>query len=406
MDSFRKERRIVRQMSPVLRDKTIAFSMFLAGLSCFALLYYLQPLLPLLSQTFSLSMATSSLSMSFTTIGMAVGLFVGMFSADTVGRKKVIVGSLFLASLAGVVSSWVTTFYLLVILSAVKGFFLSGAASVSLAYINEEVTDRNKGKVTGLYIAGGAVGGMSGRVISAYLGATYSWDIASLVVSLLCSVFVFVILWKSPWSRNFTPRRKTFKSLFVSNLQLLTDRVLLTYCFVGALMMGVFVSLYNYVGFYLDKPPFGFSSAYIKNIYLLYVLGLIGSVGIDFLYRFFTKNRLLIIVLCLSALGLLLMYVASIYAVTFGLGLITMGFFITHVVCSYLISNINPQKRSVAIAVYLLLYYAMSSFWGWASGVILGNFGWQYFLLTLLCVVLFILVLMLRLIVGRRSIFL
>lgn len=384
------------------RDKTIAFAVFLAGVSTFSLLYYLQPLLPLLAKDFHLSIAESGLSMSFTTIGMAVGLFVGMFSADRVGRKKVIVGSLFLAALFGFLSSFATTFLLLVILSAMKGFFLSGSASVSLAYINEEVTNVNKGKITGLYIAGGSVGGMTGRVLSAYLGRTYSWGIASLSVSLLCVLFVLGILWKSPWSQNFSPRKQTIKSLLLSNVKLLTNKLLLTYCFIGALTMGIFISLYNYVGFFLVEAPFGFSPSYIKNIYLLYVFGLIGSVGIDWLYRIFSPNKLLLTVISLSVIGVSLMYISSVYVVTLGLGLVTVGFFITHVVCSYLISNLNPEKRSVSIAIYLLLYYGMSSFWGWASGVILGQAGWQYFLLTLLLILLLVLVLIAKFFLVKK----
>lgn len=385
------------------RDGSIAFAMFLVGVCCFSLLYYPQPLLPLLSRIFRISTASSSLCMSFTTIGMTIGLFVAMFVADTIGRKKVITSSLFLASLAGGISSLTTVFYFLVALSFVKGFFLAGAASVALAYVNEEVVSVHKGRVTGLYIAGGAVGGMFGRVAAAYLGEYFSWSMASFTISFICTIFTFIILWKSPCSKNFIPTRRKFKVLFVSNIRLLTNPTLLTYCFVGALTMGVFVSIYNYVGFYLDESPFYFSSMYIKNIYWLYTLGLIGSVGIASIYRYITKNSLLIIVLSLSAIGILLLYIPWVCSVTVGLGVITAGFFITHVTCSYLVSNVNSSKRSVAISIYLLLYYTMSSLWGYVSGIVLDKWGWQYYLGILLTIIIIALLLVYRLMwIGKH----
>ena len=148
------------------KDRKISICVFLSGFSCFAQLYYFQPLLPDLAQEFGLSASYSSLAISFSTLGMVVGLFTAMFVADSISRKKLISAALLSSAVFSVICSYSPSFFLLVALSALKGFLLSGATSVSLAYISEEVQPRNKGKITGLYIAGNAFGGMGGRVIS------------------------------------------------------------------------------------------------------------------------------------------------------------------------------------------------------------------------------------------------
>ena len=140
------------------KDRKISICVFLSGFSCFAQLYYFQPLLPDLAQEFGLSASYSSLAISFSTLGMVVGLFTAMFVADSISRKKLISAALLSSAVFSVICSYSPSFFLLVALSALKGFLLSGATSVSLAYISEEVQPRNKGKITVLYIAGNALG--------------------------------------------------------------------------------------------------------------------------------------------------------------------------------------------------------------------------------------------------------
>lgn len=135
------------------KDRKISICVFLSGFSCFAQLYYFQPLLPDLAQEFGLSASHSSLAISFSTLGMVIGLFTAMFIADSISRKKLISAALLSSAVFSVICSYSSSFLLLVALSALKGFLLSGATSVSLAYISEEVQPQNKGKITGLYIA-------------------------------------------------------------------------------------------------------------------------------------------------------------------------------------------------------------------------------------------------------------
>ena len=70
------------------RDLQIAIAVFLAGLSCFGLLYYYQALLPDLVEYFKINKAKSSFAVSSATLGMALGLITSTFVADRYSRKK------------------------------------------------------------------------------------------------------------------------------------------------------------------------------------------------------------------------------------------------------------------------------------------------------------------------------
>ncbi len=365
------------------KDLIISVCVFLSGFSCFAQLYYFQPLLPDLARDFSLTASHSSFAVSFSTLGMVFGLFTMMFIADRIPRKKLIGTALLASSIFSVAASFSPTFTPLVVLSAAKGFLLSGATSVSMAYISEEVSPAHKSRIMGLYIAGYALGGMGGRVISSCGGALFSWRIASGSIGIICAVFALLFLIFSPASLNFTPRKERFKSLITDNIHLILSRALIPFYLTGGLILGVFVSLYNYMGFYLIEAPFHFSPYFIHYIYLMYIFGVFGSIATAWLSRWFDHFRILKAMLLLSAASMLLLYFTRFGLVTLGLALFTFNFFVIHVLCNRIVSEYNVSKRSVTISIYLLTYYLGSSLLGSATGVVLDLWGWQWFLACL-----------------------
>lgn len=106
------------------RDLQIGISVFLSGLSCFGLLYYYQALLPELVDYFRIDKAQSSLAVSSSTFGMALGLLTAMFVADRYSRKKVIGYSLLSSAVFALLSSFSNHFTLLLFFNFLKGYFL------------------------------------------------------------------------------------------------------------------------------------------------------------------------------------------------------------------------------------------------------------------------------------------
>jgi len=91
------------------KDLIISICVFLSGFSCFAQLYYFQPLLPDLAKDFILSASESSFAISFSTLGMVFGLFTTMFVADRIPRKKMIGTGLLSSSIFSVAASFYLT---------------------------------------------------------------------------------------------------------------------------------------------------------------------------------------------------------------------------------------------------------------------------------------------------------
>lgn len=373
------------------RDTILSVCVFLSGFSCFAQLYYFQPLLPDLASTFGLSASLSSLAVSFSTLGMVAGLITMMFLADALDRKRLIGAALLSSALISTLCSFATSFALLVALCTVKGFLLSGATSVSMAYIAEEVQSRRRSQIMGLYIAGNAIGGMCGRVIASFISAAASWRVASIVIGAVCALFAAAFLFYSPHSTQSRIAVSDLRATVRANLSLITSRRLIPFYLTGGMMLGIFVSLYNYLGFFLAEPPFDFSPAYIHYIFLLYIFGVFGSVFTAYLTQRFNRYAVqrTVVLACIPAL--LLLFIPTMPTVTLGVGIFTFGFFVVHVICNRVISDYGRDKKSAALSMYLLCYYLGSSFLGWGTGIILDHSTWQWFIAGLigLTVVLF-----------------
>ena len=64
-----------------------SFALFLAGFATFAVLYTVQPLLPIFAQEFAVSPAESSLALSLSTASLALAILLAAILSEGVGRR-------------------------------------------------------------------------------------------------------------------------------------------------------------------------------------------------------------------------------------------------------------------------------------------------------------------------------
>ncbi|MBV8429799.1 MAG: MFS transporter, partial [Solirubrobacterales bacterium] len=162
--------------TPAFRRTILA--MFAAGFSTFALLYCVQPLLPLFAREFRVSPAQSSLSLSLTTGLLALTIPVTSALSEGWGRKPVMVASLLASAALTIVAALVPGWRGLLVVRALEGVAFSGLPAVAMAYLSEEMHPRGLGLAMGLYVGGTALGGMAGRLVTGLLADLASWRLA------------------------------------------------------------------------------------------------------------------------------------------------------------------------------------------------------------------------------------
>lgn len=356
--------------------KAVLFSLFLAGFAIFSSLYCVQPMMPILADYFHISPTQSSFPLSFSTIALAVGLiFTGLIS-DRFGRKPIMVWSLFSVSVLLLLSAVLPVWSVFLATRILIGLTVSGVAAVAMTYIGEEVAAKDIGLAMGLYISGTAIGGMSGRLIAGVLVDFISWQSATLIIGLinLCIAITFYFL--LPKSRNFQAypiKLSRFLTAFQHNL---SDPKLRILFLQGFILMGCFVSVFNYLSYRLIQSPFELSHVWIGVISITYLAGIYSSPRAAAWSQKFGRFQVLVAMLASMLLGLVWMLVNSLVLVFIGLLIFTFAFFAAHSTASSWVSVQSLQYRAVGSSLYLFCYYLGSSVLGSSSGLIWEKAGW------------------------------
>ena len=348
-------------------------AMFVAGFACFAMLYGTQPILPLLVEVFGVAPTTASLSVSAGTIALAAMLIPASLLSDRYGRQQLMRWSLVAAAIFAFLSALVTDFEQLLVLRALLGLSIAGVPAAAMAYLGEEIAPGAQGRAMGLYIAGNALGGMSGRFFAALLTDFGDWRLALAALGALGAVAA-IVFWRTlPESHHFERRSVALRSLRKDVIAIYTDAGL-PWLFVTAfLLMGAFVGLYNFLGFRLTEAPFGLSTTSIGAIFLLYAIGSWSSAWSGRLVDRLGRRKVLWVMIGITAIGLLTTLSGQLAVIIVGVALFTFGFFGAHTTASGWVGRRAGAQRALASALYLSSYYLGSSVLGTATG-----FAWSW----------------------------
>ncbi|MBK8597020.1 MAG: MFS transporter [Holophagales bacterium] len=351
--------------------------LFAAGFVTFSLLYETQPVLPLLAGTFGLSPAAASLSLSAATFALALGMVVAAPLSDVKGRVGVLRVAIVLAALLGLLVPFAPSFPVLVALRAVQGLALAGVPAVAMAYLAEEVEPKRAGAAMGLFIAGNAVGGMVGRLIVGLLSAHLGWQGGLWGLALLDLGLAVWFARNVPPSRRFRPRPFERGAILRGIVASGRDPVLLGLYAMGFLVMGSFVTVYNYLAFSLEGLPWRLSPSLVSWVFLLYTVGVFASPLAGRVSDRVGRPRVLMAGALLQLAGAIATLVAPLPLKLLGLAVFTFGFFTAHAVASTGVGHRGGAEKAAASAHYLLAYYTGSSAVGTLGGLVYARAGWS-----------------------------
>ena len=352
-------------------------ALFCGGFATFALLYCVQPMMPLLSHEYGINAAQSSLILSVATGLLAVGLLITGPISDRIGRKSVMVAALFAASVCTIASAMMPTWQGVLLLRALVGLSLSGLAAVAMTYLSEEIHPKHIGLAMGLYIAGNAIGGMSGRLITGVLIDFVSWHTAMLVIGGLALIAAAVFWRILPESRNFRPRSLHPRSLLDGFIMHFRDAGLPLLFLEAFVLMGAFVTLFNYIGYRLLAAPYQLDQAFVGLLSVVYLSGIYSSAKVGAMADKLGRRKMLWATIALMLAGLVLTLFTPLWLVIIGMLVFTFGFFGAHSVASSWIGRRALKAKGQASSLYLFSYYAGSSVAGTAGGVAWHLGGWN-----------------------------
>ncbi|RDV32640.1 MULTISPECIES: MFS transporter [Lysinibacillus] len=353
------------------------WALFLAGFITFANLYVTQPLLPTFSEAFHVSPAVASLSLSVTTFALAVSLIIVSSLSEAWGRKSLMTISIFAASVLTLALAFSPNFETILVLRVVQGIVFAGLPAIAMAYLGEEMEPASLGVAMGLYISGNSVGGLSGRVIIGTLTDHYNWHTGMMVLGGISLLVSLLFVWMLPSSKHFSARPLQLKALTKTLLQHLRDPSMLCLYGMGFLLMGSFVTLYNYIGFKLMAPPYNLSATIVGWIFVIYLVGTFSSAWFGSLADRYGRQRMLLLAIAIMLAGAIVTLNGLLTLKIIGITVFTFGFFAAHSIASGWVSKRASHDKAQASSLYLFFYYFGSSVGGTVGGIFWMKYGWM-----------------------------
>lgn len=366
---------------PTIKRGTAAFwkanlAFFLSAFAIFASLYSVQPLLPILAEEFSLNAGTASLALSVTTATMALALLLASWVSDRLGRKTLMTWALGVTAVLGLLLPLAPNWSSLIVIRTLMGLSLSGLPAVAMVYLAEEIDPDALGFSMGLYIGGTAMGGMAGRLMSGVLADWLGWRVSLGVLGVTIAFVAVIVAWLLPKPLH-SVRVRLGGRAFLGMLTVQFKDQGLPWLFASAfLLMGAFVTIYNYAGFRLAEPPFSLSHSVISSIFVVYLLGSASSAWAGGLAQRLGRRRVFWAMVAIMTFGIFLTVVPDTLAIVAGLAIATIGYFAAHGIASAWVARRALVGRAQASAIYLFAYYLGSSILGTLGGYAWVAWGW------------------------------
>ncbi len=354
----------------------LLYTTFLA----FCVLYALQPLLPVLSHSFSVSAEQATLVISITLLPLALAPILYGFILESISAVRILKVSVLLLALSEGMAYWVTDFSMLLGLRFLQGLLLPAILTAVMTYISSTSNVHTVRKHLGYYIAATILGGFLGRLMSGVI-ATYMdwrWHFLLLTAALLSAWGLLFLLHKDSrlhWSQPSWYRlHQVFAQPFY--LKLYGIIFLVFFCFASVL---------NILPFRLQSLSNNLSSLSISLVYSGYLIGIVLALSSFHLSRYLggivPSVRWGLAAYSLAIALLLWGQLWTIYATLF---LFCAGMFWTHSLLSgWLNQHINAH-RGMANGLYVASYYAGGVCGSYFPTLIYIRWGWSHYVLSLL----------------------
>lgn len=372
--------RITRDQ-PEFRNVTAAF--ILIGLASFNIMYATQGLIPVLHTEFDISPQLAATTVGATTGTLAVSILPMSILSERFGRGRIMMWSLIGAFTLGIAIPFAPTIEILIVLRALQGLAIAGVPATAMAWLSDEVHPFDLTRIMGYYIAGTTVGGLLGRIIPTSMLSVVDWRVALGVNIAVVGALATLAIWLMPAQKHFHAKPLAFLSEFRAIATHLKNPNLLGCFALAFLLMGSFVSLYNYLGIRLINT-FDFSPTLAGAVFVIYLVGTFTAAEAGALASKIGRKNATLLSLGFMAAGFALLMMTNLATTLIGTALMTGGFFIAHSLASAWVGALARENKAEASGTYLASYYLGSSVIGTATGVVLDHGTWIILCLVLL----------------------
>jgi len=366
-------------------DDRRALAVTFAGFCAFLGLYATQPLLPMLEQLFHASKAAVSLTLTSSTLGVALAAPLVGSVADRLGRKRVIVASASLLALATLLNATATGLASLVFWRFLQGVFTPGVFAVTMAYVQEEWADGSVGRAMAMYVTGSVIGGFTGRMTTGLIVSHWHWHWSFVVLGIMGAASAFVLQAWLPKERRFTGFVRGESPFAGAAAHLRNPRLRAAFA-VGFGVLFTQVASFTYVTFHLAGAPFHLGPLALGSLFFTYLVGAAITPYAGHVIDRYGHRTAMMLAMGAGIAGMLLTLLPSLWAVMAGLVFCCTGVFVAQAATTSYIGVAARHNKALAVGLYVTFYYLGGCVGGELPGYLWRFGGWT------VCVALVVLV--------------
>lgn len=341
------------------------------GLSV-ANLYYNQPLLADLQASFGITVKEVGIIPTLTQVGYALGMLFLVPLGDMFEKRKLIVITSLLVTIALLIAATAQSLLTMAIASLLIGL-MTMTPQLILPFAAHLAEAKTRGKVIGIIMAGLLIGILLSRTLSGFVGSIFGWRAVFYFASALMMVLAAGLYFILPSSEvSFSGSYgKLLKSIWTIVKE---EPTLRQSSLIGAMIFGIFSSIWATLIFVLSAPHFGYGA---KEVGLFGLLGAAGAAAAPLMGRVSDKKGpryglgLGLVVIAFSVL-ILFFSGKSMLGLILGIFIMDFGLQAAHVSNQTRIFALREDARSRINTVYMFTY-----FMGGAMGSLLGSFAWN-----------------------------
>lgn len=367
----------LRLASSELHSSGNVFAVFLCGAFAFLDLYCTQPMLPMLAQSFHVTEAQVGITISASTVGVAVSAVLLALFGERFPRKPLILWAMGLLGVFSVLTATAHTLGMLAFWRLLQGLATPGIFIITIAYVTEEWHAREVPRVMSAYVAGTVFGGFVGRLLGGIIADHSGWNAAFLVLGIfeLLGVILVARLLVPAQARHTAGRAASVLKPITANLR--NPRLLATFL-IGFCMLFTLISTFNFVTFYLAARPFNLSTSEMSSLFAVYLIGLVATLKVGKMLANIGLRNGMLIAVTVGIAGILLTLIPSLAVVGLGLAATSSGVFIAQTCANSFIRDAAPMGGRVSAAgMYICCYYVGGTVGGMLPGLVWRAAGWS-----------------------------
>ena len=361
-----------------------------------SVMYATQPLQPLLSIEFNISIVESSLFTAVIMFWLAVAPIVYGYILESISAKKMLSISSVILFFTNLVLGFSNSFEMFLFARCLEGLTVPAILTSSMTIL-ANIDKKNIQYNMSIYVASTVFGGLVGRVMSGYIASEFGWRAVFFTLSialLLGLVFIRKL--------NLDVATKMTKANIKDIMEILRDkRFSLIYLLMFTVFF-VFAGLLNLIPFRM-KELFGDVSEFtIGLLYLGYGSGVVVALLSRKIIKFFGSE-----ITAILAGGVFYILMAIFFAaenLTFifiMMFLLCIGMFTVHSIATGMANSMKESQKGLTSGMYLSFYYIGGAFGSVIPSIIYSHFGWN----ILLGVFILALILVFTLVYFNRHIF-